>query len=80
MKAEHARSHSLSSLDHMRDPEFGMGNDSDLEAGAQPSHSVFCQSEDSRLLTTRPPGAAQAAGRLAQGQLGKAPVTLITVD
>lgn len=62
MKAEFARSHSLSSLEHIRHPESGMGNDCDLEAGAQPSHSVFCQSEDSRLLTTRPPRRGTSSG------------------
>lgn len=71
MKAEHARSHSLSSLDHMRDPEFGMGNESDLEAGAQPSHSAFCQSEDSRLPTTRPPRRGTSSGSTSPRSTGQ---------
>ncbi|MFC0156258.1 XopB/HopD1 family type III secretion system effector [Xanthomonas dyei] len=55
MRTEFPRSHSLSSLEHIRHPESGIGNDCDLEAGAQPQNSVFRQSEDSRLPTTRPP-------------------------
>ncbi|CAD0302639.1 XopB/HopD1 family type III secretion system effector [Xanthomonas hortorum] len=55
MKAVLARSHSLSSLDHIRQPESGTDNNSGLAPDAQLSHSVYRQSEDSRLPTTRPP-------------------------